>query len=616
MCGIAGYTGQEVDGLLGRMVDAIRHRGPDGDGVFATNGVHLGHTRLAIVDPEGGTQPMVREDGRFVVTYNGEIYNYDALRERIEATGRRFATTCDTELLPLGYAAFGRGFFADLIGIFAFALYDTLEDRLFLVRDHFGIKPLYYAELPDGLAFSSCARAVALHPATDRSLNGNAIRDFLQFRYVPDGSHFFAGIRTLPPGSYLEAASNEPPRIVHYWQPAKRSGLGTWGPEEWVERTETLLDDAIGLQLRADVPVGLFLSGGVDSSTIATFAARHSGYPMRAFTFSMRDDEDEVASAKQIADWVGAAHTVVGTDNAEDYSGLYDAIACMDLPVGDAIILPTYQLCEAASQDLKVVLTGEGADEIFGGYVHFGAFKKLASLRKALPFADRLAPLVGLAPLALLDQFFDYQASLGDQGRVKLSRMIASLHDDRAIYRLASSVIDDDDIAEAANLGTPPASDAMDLSLSGAMLETVETWLPYQILNKMDQLSMAHGLEARVPFLDPRLYEHMARAPDDLILANGENKVLLRRVLKRQGGNWKRPKLAFHVPMEKRYRSALQGLCRDWLSGEEIRKHGILKESYVQENLRYLERGDFLASKRLVTMASLHMWLDAHGTVH
>jgi len=612
MCGIAGYTGPEIDGLLGRMVDAIRHRGPDGDGVYASNGVHLGHTRLAIVDPEGGAQPMVREEGRYVVTYNGEIYNYAALRERIEASGRRFATTCDTELLPLGYAAFGRDFFADLIGIFAFALYDTLEDRLFLVRDHFGIKPLYYAELPDGLAFSSCARAVALHHGADRSLNESAVRDFLQFRYVPDGSHFFAGVRTLPPGSYLEAASNEPPRIVNYWRPARREDRQIWSPEEWVERTEALLDDAIALQLRADVPVGLFLSGGVDSSTIATFAGRHCAYPMQAFTFSMRDDEDEVASARRIADAVGATHTVVDTDNAEDYSGLYDAVACMDLPVGDAIILPTYQLCEAASRDLKVVLTGEGADEIFGGYVHFGAFNKLARLRKALPFADRLAPLVRLAPVALLDRYFDYQASLGAQGRLKLSRMIGSLHDERAIYRLASSVIDDHDIVEATNLGAPPAAQEIDLSLAGAMLETVQTWLPYQILNKMDQLSMAHGLEARVPFLDPRLYEHMAGAPDELILANGENKILLRRVLQRQGGDWKRPKLAFHVPMEKRYRAALQRLCRDWLSAQEIRKHGILNESYVQKNLRYLGRGDFLASKRLVTMASLHMWLDVH----
>jgi asparagine synthase (glutamine-hydrolysing) len=337
---------------------------------------------------------------------------------------------------------------------------------------------------------------------------------------------------------------------------------------------------------------------------------------MQAFTFSMRDDQDEVASARRIADAVGAAHTVVDTDNAADYSGLYDAVACMDLPVGDAIILPTYQLCQTASRDLKVVLTGEGADEIFGGYVHFGAFDKLARLRTALPFADRLAPLIRLAPVALLDRYFDYQASLGAQGRLKLSRMIASLHEERAIYRLASSVIDDHDIVEATNLRAPPVAQEIDLSLAGAMLETVQTWLPYQILNKMDQLSMAHGLEARVPFLDPRLYEHMAGAPDELILANGENKILLRRVLQRQGGDWKRPKLAFHVPMEKRYRAALQRLCRDWLSGDEIRKHGILNESYVQENLRYLGDGDFLASKRLVTMASLHMWLDAHGTVH
>lgn len=613
MCGIAGYTGPEVGGLLGRMVDAIRHRGPDGDGIWSDGNVHFGHTRLAIVDIAGGAQPMVREDGRYVVTYNGEIYNYDALRAKIEGTGRHFTTTCDTELLPLGYAAFGPEFFAELIGIFAFALYDTHEGRLFLVRDHFGIKPLYYATVGTRLIFASVARAVALAPSVDRSLRSDAVREFLQFRYAPSGRHFFAGVETLPPGSYLETRVGEAHKIVPFWRPQVRAGSSDWAEQEWVDRTETLLDDAIGLQLRSDVPVGLFLSGGVDSSTIATFAARHCPYPMTAYTFSMRDTDDEVAPAKVIAERAGARHVIVDTDNADDFSRLYDAVACMDLPVGDAIVLPTYQLCEAAAADHKVVLTGEGADEIFGGYVHFSGLNALSKLRRLLPFANRLAPLVHLIPVPILNRFFDYQASLGRLGRQKVARMIEHIHEPGVLNRLASTIMDDRDILRAADLGGPRPPTEITLDLGELMNDTVRTWLPYQILNKMDQLSMTHGLEARVPFLDPRLYELLVNAPNRLIIDEGQNKVLLRKVLARQGGDWRRPKFAFHVPMERRYRKALQQLCRDWLSPDQTKRHGILRQDFIEENSRYLAGGDFLAAKRLVTMAALHMWLEAHG---
>lgn len=614
MCGITGYLGPKFPGLLDRMVDAVRARGPDGSGVFTDAHIELGHTRLAIVDIAGGAQPMAREDGRYVVSYNGEIYNYDSLRAKIEATGRRCTTTSDTELLPLGFAAFGTDFFAQLIGIFAFALYDTVARRLFLVRDHFGIKPLYYAATKRGLVFSSSARAVTLHPEVDRTLDETAVREYLQYRYATHGQHFFRGVRTLPPGTYLAMDVDGAPRVTPFWQPRLRTGTSDWSEREWIDRTETLLEDAIAMQLRSDVPVGLFLSGGVDSSTVATFAARHCPYPMTAYTFSMRDLDDEVAPARAIAQRTGARHVVIEHDLTGDFSQLYAAVACMDVPVGDAIILPTYLLCEAAARDLKVVLTGEGADEIFGGYVHFGAFDKLRRLQRMVPFVHHLAPLVELLPVALLDRGFDYQASLGVLGRRKIARMIAGLPAREAVYRQAASVIDDIDIGRAAHLAPPPPAGDMDLSLANTMLETVRTWLPNQILNKMDQLSMAHGLEARVPFLDPRLYEHMANAPDELILAGRENKIVLRGVLGRNGGESERPKLAFHVPMEKRYKPALEKLCGDWLTPAMTHKHGILKQQFVDENLAQLARGEFLASKRLVTMACLHMWLDAHAT--
>lgn len=613
MCGVAGYTGPKHDGLLDRMIDVVRSRGPDGDGRYSAADIELGHTRLAILDIDGGAQPMSAEDGRFVVSYNGEIYNYLELRRRIEKTGRVFRTTCDTELIPLGFAAFGTAWFAELNGIFAFALYDSLERRLYLVRDHFGVKPLYFGNIESDIVFSSSARAVALHPKVDRSLNPDSVREYLQFRYVPSGRHFYRGVETLPPGTYLKIRDSGRRELVHYWRPRARTGVSTLSSNEWVEAIEATLDDVAARQLRSDVPVGLFLSGGVDSSTIAHFAQRHCPYPMTSYTFSMGEADDEVECARAIAERTGSRHVTVDHSLTRDFSRLYDAVNCMDMPVGDAIVLPTYLLCEAAARDTKVVLTGEGADEVFGGYVHFAALAKLQRLRRLIPLGHHLGPLVRLLPVALLDRHFDYQASLGTLGRMKLSRMIRNIRSPRTLFRLASSVVDDWDIAEATDFGPAPAEQDLDLGLSSLMLETVKTWLPYQILNKMDQLSMAHGLEARVPFLDPALYELLSSAPDELILDGDRNKILLRAVLQRHGLDWQRPKFAFHVPMEKQYRPSLERLCQEWLAPSVVSRHGVVRQGFIERNLKHLERsGDFLASKRLVTIVCLHMWLDGH----
>lgn len=613
MCGITGYVGRTVDRLLPRMIDAIRSRGPDGDGDFISTPVHFGHTRLAIIDLVSGDQPMVRKQGRVAITYNGEVYNYIELRKEIEAAGFVFETKSDTEVILLGYLAFGPAFFKRMIGIFAFAVADLEKRCVILVRDHFGIKPLYYAKTKDTLVFSSCARAVALHPAVDRSLNATAIRDYLQFRYVPNGQHFFSGIQTLPVGSMLQYEFDGTEKIERYWTAAQRAPDDRIDEKTWITGTQGLLDDAIRIQLRSDVPVGLFLSGGVDSSTIATFGTRHAPARMTAYTYAMEGDHDEVAAAADIARHTGAEHRIVRGEGAGALAGLRDAIACMDLPVGDAIIVPTYRLCEVAARDLKVVLTGEGADEVFGGYVHFSALFKLARLSRLIPFVNRLAGGIEVLPIALLNLFFDYQASLGTLGRSRVARMIRSIHEPTALYRMASSVIDDEEIVEAANLGPAVSQDIGPLTLPNLMAETARTWLPYQILNKMDQLSMAHGLEARVPFLDPRIYDHVLSAPDSLFVSGSENKIMLRKVLAQAGGlNANRPKFAFHVPIEQRYRAELDTMCADWLSDDQIARHGILKKKYVQDNVAALRSGEFLASKRLVTMVGLHMWLDEH----
>jgi asparagine synthase (glutamine-hydrolysing) len=283
----------------------------------------------------------------------------------------------------------------------------------------------------------------------------------------------------------------------------------------------------------------------------------------------------------------------------------------MDVPVGDAIILPTYLLCEAAAKQRKVVLTGEGADELFGGYVHVPVLRKLSRLAAAGPIIRPLSPLVKFAPVGLLDRFFHYQASLGVQGREKVAALLAATGRPGAAMRIATSVIADDQLGEATTL-TPANVNEADISLHGLMLDGVRTWLPYQILHKMDQLSMAHGLEARVPYLDPRFYDLLVNVPDDLVLGRGRNKILLRELLKREGiAIADRKKHAFHLPVEQLYRRELEALAQSWLSDEITRKHGFLKPAFVRSRLELLRGGDFLASKQLVTMVALHMWLEA-----
>ena len=617
MCGIGGYTGQARPELSARMLELLRHRGPDGEGVLERRGVVFCHTRLAIVDLTAtGDQPMTRANGRLAVIYNGEIYNYQELRDSIERAGQHFLGHSDTELLPLGFASFGTDLFRRLNGMFAFALHDADDGSLYLARDHFGIKPLYYAETPGGLIFSSSARAVAAHPDVDDGLSLDAVRDYLQFRYVPDGRPFYRGVKQFPPGHWARWREGRL-EIKPFWKPARRTPGNTLHASEWVTELHRLLDVSVTEQLRSDVPMGVLLSGGIDSSAVMHFAARHSPEPPLAFTFSIGDRADETAAAKSVAAHYGASQVVARLDSECPLQHLPDAIACMDTPVGDAIILPTYDLCRTAGRQRKVVLTGEGADELFGGYVHVPPLRALDRLAPIAPAVRQLAPLLRFVPVSILDNFFHYEASLGANGREKVAQLLGAAGKPARAFRLATSIIADSEIAEATTFAAPVMNGSEhDLSLSALMLQGVTNWLPNQILNKMDQLSMAHGLEARVPYLDPRIYDCLTRMPDSLVLSRAGNKVLLREVLKKEGvGHFARKKIAFHLPIEQMYRDETLALARDWLSDSMVKKYGLLRVSFVDRCIKEFAAGDFIASKRLVAMMGLHMWLAGRQPV-
>ena len=614
MCGIAGFTGNARPDLMTRMIDAVVDRGPDGSGSYSSDRVHFGHTRLAILDLAGGGQPMSRGNGNVTICYNGEIYNYDELRAEIERAGYVPKTACDTELIPLGYLAFGEKLFDKLNGMFAFALYDRTRQKLFLVRDQLGIKPLFFGTIGSDIVFSSSARAVALHPDIDRSLNSDALREFVQYRYIKSNIHFFRGVESLPPGTFLEWSPTGV-RRQRFWQPQRRQSATdsrSANEESLVEGINELIENSVRRQLRSDVPLGVFLSGGVDSSLIAHFAARHSSTRLTAFTFSIGDAADEVKSARKAAQFHQMNHRTVRLQSA-DFNDFPKAIASMDSPVGDAIVLPTFKLCQAASQEVKVVLTGEGADEFFGGYVHFPVLRKLGVWSERLPALKLLSPIVRRLPVSLLDRMFTYQSSLGTLGRSRVADMIRAIGDTGKLAALANQVIDDRDLAEGTNLATVNSRPAEDLTLAGQMLTSTQTWLPNQILHKMDQLSMAHGLEARVPYVDHRLYDFLLQAPDSLFHDGKRDKIALRGAAGRQNlAASERAKVAFHLPIERMWHREFNALCDAWLSDEIIRKYQIIRRQFVRDCRKQADAGEFMAAKKLITLASLNMWLEAN----
>jgi len=612
MCGICGYTGKEVPGLVDTMLRNIASRGPDGQGSWSTHDVFLGHTRLAVIDPAHGQQPMTRISDRYTVSYNGEIYNYPELRRELERRGHTFHTNCDTELIPVGFAAWGDDLWSRLEGMFALSLYDRDTGALRLVRDQLGIKPLFYARAGGDLVFSSTVQAVMAHPSISRRLRPQAVREFLQHRWVRSGGSIVEGVETLPAGSFL-IKQNSDTSVRRYWQLDGGSGTGSGSLSNWADDVGQTIEHAVKHHLRSDVPMGMFLSGGMDSSVIAHFAARHAQDDLTAFTFSVGGSSDETAQAAAFAREYGFDHREVHMGK-QDFDLYPDIIGAMSNPVGEAIIVPTWILCRDTAKEVKVVLSGEGADEVFAGYAYLSTVRMLDKLKWAAPVEKLLSGIVGLVPIDVLNRLFDYEASLGTLGRSAAAELISTLSHSGKLLKRATSIMGDNDLVRGTTLGPAPEPGPADLSLAGLMADMRRDWLPEQILHKTDQLSMAHGLEARVPYVTPRLFEQLARCPDEILFGDKGDKPILRAIAARyELPAAQRTKKAFHLPVEVLWRESLVALCDDWLSPNMNRKHGILRDGYVTERLADLERGEFLAAKQLVSMIGLHAWMEKNG---
>ena len=612
MCGVAGYVGRTRDGLLDAMLARVRSRGPDEQRTKVAGPIHLAFARLAIIDLTAtGSQPMVSADGRYITMMNGEIYNHRELRERLVTAGYRFSGTSDAEVIPHGFSEWGPELFARLRGMFAIVICDTVANEVWLARDHFGIKPMYFASVGGEFVFSSSARAVTLHPSVGCELRESAIGEFLRFRYVASGHSMFAHVETLAPGTYVHW-SNGRFTATRFWRPAQYAAGDQVDSTDWVRMFEDALSASVNAQLMSDVPLGVLLSGGIDSGAVLHHAARRDSEGLLAFTYQMPAQHDETRDARAISEESSVCHRVVGASRELFADSFIRALRAMDTPVGDAVIVPTFHLLEAVSHERKVVLTGEGADELLGGYAHIGPLLKLgqaATLGMPLGVA---ASLVGLMPRRLLDLFFPYESALGRGGKRKLQSLVQSANNPALALDVATSVISRDELPSIANL--PPHSDGFaieSLTMPALIDWGYSAWLPNQILNKMDQLSMAHGVEARVPYVDPVVYDAVRMMPREMLVNSRENKVVLRESLRRSSCAWaERPKRAFFVPNDAEHARDLSGAARDWLGEGMCSKHGVLKPASAREKVAEMQQGDFLAAKQVATMCALHMWLD------
>lgn len=591
MCGIAGifnYLGPaEIDrALLRRMTDVLAHRGPDGEGVHIAPGIGLGHRRLAIVDLATGDQPLFNEDGTICVVYNGEIYNFHALVAELAALGHVFRTRCDTEVIVHAWEEWGAECLDRFNGMFAFALWDARREILFLARDRLGEKPLYYCILPDGfLLFASELKSLLQNPQVERKIDPQAIEEFFAFGYVPDPRSIYSGVRKLAPAHYLLIQRGNPlmePR--NYWDVRFVDNTITCG-EEVKEELIFRLRQCVRMRMIADVPLGAFLSGGVDSSGVVAMMAGLKAEPVSTFSISFGTKGwDESFYAAEIAGRYATDHHVRAVD--PDSFDLLDSLATIyDEPFGDSSAMPTLKVCAAAREKVTVALSGDGGDEVFGGYRRYRWHCFEERIRARLPTVLRchlfgllgaVYPKLDWAPRTLRAKT-TLQELAGDTVDAYFSSV--SICSDRLRRQLFSPDL-------IGNLKGYNASEVLrshmsrcqtDDPLSQVQYADFKTYLPGDILTKVDRASMANSLEVRVPLLDHTLVEWAARLPSRLKLRGSEGKYVFKAALEPHLSRriLYRPKQGFVVPISRWFRGRLRERLHETLCGPVLRDSGL-----------------------------------------
>jgi asparagine synthase (glutamine-hydrolysing) len=620
MCGIAGFIdfwdnsrngSFERGRLLKGMCDVIRHRGPDDDGFLLKDGVALGMRRLSIIDLAGGAQPISGEDGSVTIVYNGEIYSFHELRAELEKRGHTFKTHSDTETIVHAYEEYGVDCANHLRGMFAFAIWDDKKRQLYIARDRVGKKPLYYTITPgQTLVFGSEIKSILEHPDVEREINLEALDAYFTLGYVPDPLSIFQNIHKLPPGHYL-TFSNGRLHTQRYWdfafEPAESRRT-----EDYLEELRALLNESVRLRLISDVPLGAFLSGGIDSSTVVALMAQHMNQPVKTFSIGFHEDSyNELKYARLTAKKLGTDHhEFFVTPQICDI--VDDLVWHFDEPFADASAIPTFMVSKLARDHVTVALSGDGGDELFAGYTHYvvqESRRAFSSLPKALR-AGVMRPLSYRLPHGAWGRNYLHNISLDPIDRYLDSLSFFTELSKKSLYtsEFQNALGTTDRVARSFReyAGRVKTNEPLDqlLYIDG------KTYLPGDILTKVDRMSMATSLEVRVPLLDHKLIEFVTRVPASLKLAGTETKQLLKRVAKDliPAEILDRPKQGFGVPLEEWINLELRDQIRETLREPRTRQRGYVNSDYVDLILDEHHKGRRDHSQPLWSLLILELW--------
>jgi asparagine synthase (glutamine-hydrolysing) len=622
MCGIVGIVRNDksdVDqALLARMCAAIRHRGPDDEGFYFSAAVGLGMRRLAIIDLKSGQQPIHNQDRTAWIVFNGEIYNYRELREQLEKLGHTFYTNSDTEAIIHAYDQYGADCPKHLRGMFAFAIWDERTQELFLARDRVGKKPILYAQVNGQFIFGSEFSALLQHPDVSRDIDAEALHHYLSFMCVPAPLTAYRAIRKLEPGHSLRYRKGEI-KTERYWQPdfSKKVDISE---AEAGERAIEILRDAVKVRLMSEVPLGAFLSGGIDSSAVVALMSEVSSAPVKTFSIGFEEqDFSELHHARRVAEHVGADHHefIVRPDALEVLPILVEHYG---EPYADSSAIPTYYVARETRKHVTVALNGDGGDESFAGYERYAAMR-LAERYHRIPAVLRdtvVRQAIELIPSSETkrSRVRDVKRFIQAASLEKVERYLrwVSVFDTEAKQDLYSEDFQrETQRLSAANMLDPWFAQANGSGVvDAALLTDIMTYLPNDLLVKVDIATMAVSLEARSPFLDHHVMEFAASLPEKFKLRGLTTKYLLKRVLKKllPAENLNRRKMGFGVPIGHWFRGRLQPFLRETLLAEVALKRGLFKPEAVKQLVELHTRGERDYSHQLWTLLMLELWFQ------
>jgi asparagine synthase (glutamine-hydrolysing) len=626
MCGIVGIINldrsQPADERTVRaMAGAIIHRGPDDEGFYCKNNVALGMRRLSIIDLATGRQPISNEDGTVWVVFNGEIYNFPELRERLTARGHQFNTHSDTEVIVHLYEDYGDRLVDHLNGMFAFALWDEKRERLLIARDRMGEKPLYFTQIADrALIFASELKALVVHPLVERRVNLLALRKYLQYEFVPSPHTMIEGAHKLRPAHRLIFEKGQW-RTERYWRLSYEGARLKIGADEATEEAHRRLREAVRMRLISDVPLGVLLSGGIDSSSIAELACEAAQGRVKTFSIAFEEKSfDESAYARMVADHLGTEHFEQRLTEREMLEIVPEIPRLLDEPLGDGSLIPTYLLSRFTRRRVTVALGGDGGDELFAGYPTYPAHR-LAGYYRALPRFIRqglIEPAIARLPVSTDNLSFDFRAKRFVRGAglpagARHTLWMGSYDAEQQRLLLSPDVFhaysNEEVFAEVRLYDQRNGSRKIDIVEQMMTLDATH-YLAECVLFKVDRASMAASLETRAPFLDHTFIEFLMKLPLDLKLRRLTGKYMLKRAMRGRLPEEiiKRPKKGFGMPVAKWVKGELRPLVRDTFAPQRLKRRGLFNPQYVENLLAEHERGQADHRKLIWTLLMFELW--------